>query len=273
MGQRIALAVAASLALSACNGGGGNGLIGSLGNTAYVRMVHGSADGGPVDVQLDGRKIQSNIAYGALTPYTALKAGSHTLTLFKAGNDAGAGIANLTFSVNSGQDVTVVIEGEFHPTYQASGNFGMQAFTEQPFNTPSNGGAVDFHNAAPIAPAPGGLDRQSLQFGYSVDSYPSPNALGPGTPYGGATNPQGLPATALNTPITLYAQSPSTYATTPEQISPSCSFIPCTLPNLSLYFVDGPKAARDPTTPPSNVPPTAKAVFFGAFDGNGLLTQ
>jgi hypothetical protein len=270
--ERAALLLAA-LTLAACNSNHGGSLIGGGSSHAYVRVVHGSPDGGPVDVQVDGTTIQSDIAYGAVTPYTSLAAGSHTMALFVAGNDTGTPLSTLTFSVNDGQDTTVVIEGEHRPTYQATQNFGMQAFVEQPYSTPSGGGAVDVHNAAPIAPATAGLNQGSVQFSFTA--YGNTAAIGSPVSLGQATNPVGLPSNALNIPITIFATSGSTrFTTTPSQIDPSCSGIPCsTAPNLSLYFVDGPTAAVDPTSPPSTISPSARAVFFGAFDANGLLTQ
>lgn len=270
---RATIAAATILALAACNGSTGS-ILGGATNNGYIRVLMGSPDLQPVDVAIDNNVIQSSAAYGNLTTYHSASTGSHTIHLYTPGSDTGAGLYGFTTSINAGSDVTVVITGERNPAPGAP-SVGAQFFVEQPYSTPASGGALNFHNASPYAAAVGGLNLINVPFGYSLNSAPADNQVGTSQPIGGATNPQGLPAAALNTAITLYAVNHTTVTTTPSRISPSCSsnFIPCTTPNLSLYLVDGPAASLTPNAPPAGVALTDKAVLFGAFDGNGLLTQ
>lgn len=271
--RTLAVACAAAISLAACNGSAGS-ILGGATNNGYVRVLMGSPDLQPVDVAIDNNVIKSSAAYGNLTTYHSASTGAHTIYLYTPGNDTGAGLYSFTLSVNAGSDVTLVVTGEKSPA-PGGGPIVAETFVEQPYNTPATGGALDFHNASPFSAAALGLNQPNVQFGYSLNTAPANNPLGAPQPAGGATNPQGLPGSATNTPITLYAVNNATITTTPGQISPSCSTnqIPCTTPNLSLYLVDGPAASLSPTTPPAGIPLSAKAAFFGAFDGNSLLTQ
>lgn len=280
--SRIARTAAALLfagSLAACNGGASS-VIGGVTNNAYVRVLHGSPDAGSLDIALDSASnfIKSGAVYGNLTTYQQVKPGSHTLYVFANGQDTGTGIIPpITFSVNGSSDTTVVLSGEMHPSYQTAANFGATIFTEQPYSVPSGGAAVVFHNAAPFAAAALGLNTSNVQFGYSINSAPANNPLGNPQSLGGFTSIQaaGLPSAALNTPITFYGVNNATVTVMPGQINSSCSNnqVPCTAPGLSLYLVDGPAASLTPKAPTGYWSPTAKAVFFGAFDANGLLTQ
>lgn len=276
---RAAIVVAFAASLTACNGSSGS-ILGGISNNAYVRVLHGSPDAGSLDIALDSASnvIKSGAVYGNLTTYQQVKAGSHTLYLFANGQDTGTGIVSpITFSVNGGSDTTVVLSGEMHPSYQTAANFGATIFAEQPFSVPSGGAAVVFHNAAPFAAAALGLNASSVQFGYSIDASPANNSMGNPQSLDGMTSMQtaGLPTAALNTPITFYGVNTATVSVKPSQISTSCTNnqVPCTAPGLSLYLVDGPAASLTPNAPAGYWSPTAKAVFFGVFDGNGLLTQ
>jgi hypothetical protein len=271
--RTIAVACVAALSLVACNGSTSS-ILGGATNNGYIRVLMGSPDLQAVDVAIDNNVIQPNATYGNLSTYHSARTGSHTIYLFTPGNDTGTGLYSFTMSVNAGSDVTVVISGEKSPV-PGAGPIVAKAFVEQPFSTPATGGALDFHNASPFSAAALGLNQATVQFGYSLNSAPANNPVGAPQPVGGATNPQGLPSSATNTPITLYAVDNATVTTTPGAISAACSNnqIPCTTPNLSLYLVDGPAASLAPNTPPAGIPLGAKAAFFGAFDANALLTQ
>jgi hypothetical protein len=271
--RTLAVACVAAISLAACNGSTSS-ILGGATNNGYIRVLMGSPDLQPVDIAIDNNVIQPNAAYGNLTIYHTASTGSHTIYLYTPGSDTGTGLYSFTTSVNAGSDVTLVVTGEKAPA-AGGGPIVAETFVEQPYSTPSGGGALDFHNASPFSAAAAGLAQANVQFGYSLNSAPANNAVGAPQPVGGGTNPQGLPSASTNTPITLYAVNSATITTTPSQIAASCTTnaIPCTTPNLSLYLVDGPAASTAPTTPPSGVSPTAKAAFFGAFDGNSLLTQ
>jgi hypothetical protein len=258
----------AVLALAACNGTSSSSPF-FPSNSSYVRIAHGSPDAGTVAVQIDGTAVQSALTYGTMSSYASLKTGAHTLKVLRSGS--GKTLTSATFSTNAGQDTTVVITGERHPTYASKSNLGVRVFTEQPFNTPSGGAAVNYHNAAPAMQ--GALNLLRVPFGYSLDSAPGNNHLGTSQSFGGATNPQGLPSSALNTPITLFAKNFKAFTITPGDAMSGCTGMPCNgQGNLSLYLVDGRGASRTPT---SNYPPYfgrhSKADFIGTFDGNGLI--
>jgi hypothetical protein len=270
MKLRFLFAAAAAMILSACNGSSSSSPF-FPSNTSYARVVNGSPDAGAVDVQIDGSIVQSNLAYGTMSAYSSLKVGSHTMNVFRAGNDSGKPVATSTFSLNAGQDTTVVLTGERHPSYGGKPNVALQVFNEQPYNTPSGGAAVNFHNASQIAGED--LHMTRVQFGYSLTATPANNALGTTQSYGGATGPVGLPSAALNTAITFYAKRHNSgYTITPGDAMAGCTGVPCNgQSNLSLYFIDGPAASTSPSTYPSYFRPHSKADFVGVFDGNGLV--
>jgi hypothetical protein len=276
--RRVALLASlsvATIALTACNGAASS-IVGGASGNGFIRVLDGSPDAGNVDIAIDNNVILSNASYGSLTRYASVTGGdSHVIHIYTAGTDSGNGIYSGSVSDNAGSDYTVVLSGEVHPSYQASPNIGFITFQEQPYNTPTGGGAIGFHNASPFADAATGLNSTNVQFGYSLNNAPADNPIGAVQPLDGQTNPQGLPSNALNTPITLYAVNNATVTATPGQISGQCANnqIPCTTSSLSLYLVDGPAASLTPATPPTGISLTAKGAFFGAFDGNGLLTQ
>ena len=270
MKSRSLAAAAAVVLLSACNGSTSSSPF-FPSNSSYVRIAHGSPDSGPVDVQIDGSVVQSNLLYATMSTYVKINTGGHTVNLFKAGQDSGKALATTSFSTNSGTDTTVVVTGERNPGYGGKKTLGLRIFTEQPYTTPSGGAAVNFHNAAPMAPY--GLHMNTIPFGYSLDATPANNPLGTRQPYGGSTNPQGLPSSALNAAITFYAKNYKSYTITPGDAMPGCTGMPCNgQSNLSLYLIDGPAAASSPPTGyPKYFSATDKMDFIGVFDGNGLI--
>lgn len=263
-------AAVAAMALSACNGTSSSSPF-FPSNSSYTRVVNGSPDAGSVDVLVDGTTIQSNLAYGTMSSYSKLGVGSHTMHVYRSGNDAGKPLASANFSLNGGQDTTVVLTGERRPAYGGNSNVALQVFNEQPYNTPGGGAAVNFHNASQIAGTH--LHMTHVQFGYSLTGTPSNNALGTPQSYGGATGPVGLPSNALNVAIAFYARRHNSgYTITPGDAMSGCTGMPCNgQSNLSLYFIDGPGASRSPSTYPSYFPPKSKADFVGVFDANGLV--
>ncbi len=271
--------VALTAALSACNGSAGSVLGGIGSNNGYIRVINGSPDVGTVDVLIDGNIKGQGLAYGGVGAYNAFAPGTHTVNVFPAGSDTGTPLATGTVGTNSGFDYTVVVTGEQHPSYQTQPDLAVQAFTEQPYSTPSGGSAINFHYTSPYAASATGLNAASIQFGYSLDSAPANNAVGTPIGIGTATNPVGLPSSALGTPITLYAIDHATgITTTPSRINAAgCATdsLPCaSAPNLSLYLVDGPAASTQPSgTLPAGISASDKAAFIGLTDANGLLTQ
>lgn len=268
--------------LAGCNGSSSNplGPIGNLGpggNNAQIRFVNGSPDAGAVQIFVDNQQqFCSNgatgtgcaVSYGQVTTYALnLGAGQHSIVL-KDQNGNAITIPSGTLSVNSGFRYSVVLTGELHPSYGGTPNLGLTTFTDQPFNTPGGGAAVNFHYASTYMAA---TNSSPLQFGYFTNNNPAGAApLGSTDAFGSETTPQGIPASALNVPITFFAGTAAGGpAVTPSQIDSSkCSSnaLPCSTGNLSLYLIDGPAASTAPVTPPSGISSSAKAVFVGVFD-------
>jgi hypothetical protein len=264
-------AAIATVALAACGGSSSTNTF-FPGGSSFVRIAHGSPDAGRVDIAIDSSIVRSNLAYATMTGYGGIGVGGHTMSVFPRGRDTGRALARTTFSTNSGQNTTIVLTGERFPTYRARPNLGLRVFAELPFNTPGGGAAVNYHHAAPAVLD--ALHLHEVSFGYSLDSSPGNNALGIARGFGSATGPQGLPSSALNVPITLYAKDYKAFRITPADAMPGCTGMPCSggQSNLSLYLIDGPGASRRPTSDyPHYFKRHSKAEFIGVFDGNGLI--
>jgi hypothetical protein len=284
-GVRLALLagfVALAGGLTACNGSS-NALgpisgLGPGGNSAQVRFVNGSPDAGPVQVFLDNQQqfctngatgTGCAISYGQVTTYAVnLSAGPHAIVL-KDQNGNTISVSTGTVSVNNGARYSLVLTGELHPSYGGgTPNLSLTTFTDQPFNTPSGGAAVNFHYASPYMAS---SNPSPLQFGYFYNNNTSTGGtLGQTVSFGSETLPQGITNTAaLNVPIAFYAGSPTGVTVTPSQIDSSkCSSnaMPCSTGNLSLYLIDGPAASTSPVTPPPGTSSSATSTFVGVFD-------
>lgn len=250
--------------------------LGPGGNAAKVRFVNGSPDAGSVQVFIDNQQqfctngstgTGCAISYGQITTYAVnLNAGQHAI-VFKDQNGNAITLPSGTLSVNNGATYSIVLTGELHPSYTGTPTLALTTFTDQPFNTPSGGAAVNFHDAsaymAHTNPSP-------LQFGYFINNNPAQTtAVGQTVAFGSETTPQGIASTALNVPITFFAGSATGATITPSQInSSSCASnaLPCSTGNLSLYLIDGPAASSAPVTPPSGVSAGATTIFVGTFD-------
>lgn len=283
-GVRLALlagVLALAGGLTGCNGSSSNplgpiGNFGPGGNNAQVRFVNGSPDAGPVQIFIDNNQqfcangasgAGCSVSYGQVTTYAVnLSAGQHSIVL-KDQNGNQITIPSGTVSVNSGFRYSVVLTGELHPSYGGgTPNLGVTTFTDQPFNTPSGGAAVNFHYASTYMAA---TNSSPLQFGYFLNNNPATAApLGSTDAFGSETTPQGLPSAALNVPISFFAGSATGPTATPGQISTSCgsNSMPCSTGNLSLYLIDGPAASTSPVTPPAGISSSAHAAFVGTFD-------
>jgi len=69
--------------------------------SAFVRLVHGVPGAGPGTLVADGRQYASNVAYGQVSNYYQIPAGSHTFEL--AGTDA-----TVTVNVASGEIYSIL---------------------------------------------------------------------------------------------------------------------------------------------------------------------
>jgi hypothetical protein len=212
-----------------------------------------------------------SVGYGQATAYAVnLNPGNHAIIL-KDANGNQVTIPSSNIGVNSGFKYSIILTGELHPSYSSSPTLQIVTTTEQPYNTPSGGAAVNVHYASPYVQA---TNPGSVQFGYTLNNTATANTLGQPIGFGTETTPQGLPNTALNAPISFFAISPTSGITaTPNAFSTKCSTntFPCDTGNLSLYLVDGPAASTSPVAGPypSGVSASTHAFFIGAFDNNG----
>jgi hypothetical protein len=283
-GVRLALLagiIALAGGLTGCGGGSSNPLgpitgLGPGGNNAQVRFVHGSPDAGPIQVFIDNQQqfctngntgSACSLSYGSVTTYAVnLGAGQHAIVL-KDQNGNSISIPSSTLSVNAGTRYSIVLTGELHPSYAGAPNLSVTVFHDQPFNTPSNGAAVNFHYASTYLAAKTG--SIPLQFGYFINNNPgTATSVGQTVSFGGETTPQGIQSPGLNVPITFFAGSATGATITPSQISSSCASnaLPCGTGNLSLYLIDGPAASTSPTAAPANISGSATSAFVGTFD-------
>lgn len=276
-GAAFAAAALFGVSLSACNGGA-NSVPGVGTSSGYFRFVNGSADAGAVDLYIDGQHIMGpgangSIPYGGVTAFNKFSVGAHQIVINAAGTQtpiSGIPSSALSQSVNGASYETLALVGEEHPT-NAADTLNVLLYNDTTFSTPSGGMAVDFHNAAPVTGA------ASTQFGYYYINTPSTTGtLGTPIAVGAATQPQGLPGSALNANIQVgfYGGSPATYAVTPSQIDPTgcaANTLPCNSGSLSLYLIDGPAASTSPTAGPypQGITASSTAGFVGIFDANG----
>jgi hypothetical protein len=93
-------------------------------NNAFVRVVHASPGAGTVDVFVDGGKLLSDFAFGTVTGYVNLPAGSHEIKVAPAGKGAGSAVITQTVSVEAGVPYTVAAIGT------TSTGFSLAAFAD-----------------------------------------------------------------------------------------------------------------------------------------------
>src|SRR5579883_3152374 len=96
----------------------------SKADNAMVRVVHASPDAGTVDVYVDGTKLLSNFAFGTITNYVSVPAGSHEIKVAPAGQGIGAAVISQSVSVTGGMAYTVAAIGT------KSEGFGLTAFVD-----------------------------------------------------------------------------------------------------------------------------------------------
>ena len=72
-------------------------------DTSQVRFVQAVSFLSPVDVEIDGTRVYTDVAYGGVTSYTVLSAGTHTVTVH-----AGARTLVEVVELTGGIDATVI---------------------------------------------------------------------------------------------------------------------------------------------------------------------
>ncbi len=78
---------------------------------SFVRVLHASPDVGTADVFVDGAKLLSSFAFGAITGYASIPAGPHKVQIALVGKGIGASVITETLSVNPGFAYTVAAIG------------------------------------------------------------------------------------------------------------------------------------------------------------------
>jgi hypothetical protein len=221
---------------------------------AEVRVVHGSPDAGPVTVAVNGSNVLTNFLYGTVTGYISLPAGTYSVTVTTAGGAA----LNASFTLAAGTYYSVVATGELSPAANpGTPNIALTAYVDKPF---SSGSAINFHHAAPVT------GNSGVPFGYALLSDFSNKKLGEET-FGKESGPVALPSSTKGTPLEIFAVSDKDFTLVPNQISPAD--FDDELPSkagadLSVFAVDGPGAAADPTVSGTDV-----VRLIGAFDKAG----
>ena len=78
---------------------------------AFVRVIHASPDVGTADVFVDGAKLLSSFAFGAVTGYAAVPPGPHKVQIALVGKGIGGSVITQTLDVNPGYAYTVAAIG------------------------------------------------------------------------------------------------------------------------------------------------------------------
>ncbi len=91
---------------------------------SFVRIIHASPFVGTADVFVDGSKLLSSFAFGAVTDYATIPPGPHKVQIALVGKGIGASALTETLSVNPGSAYTVAAIGT-----QAS-NLSLQVFVD-----------------------------------------------------------------------------------------------------------------------------------------------
>lgn len=79
---------------------------------AYVRVVHAAPAAPNVDVYIDGAKLLSGFAFGTVTDYVPLAAGSHEIDVTAAGQPASSAVIKQSVTVTAGMNYTVAAIGD-----------------------------------------------------------------------------------------------------------------------------------------------------------------
>src|SRR6266702_5873570 len=78
---------------------------------SFVRIIHASPFVGTADVFVDGTKLLSSFAFGAVTDYATIPPGPHKVQIALIGKGVGAAVISQTLSVSAGIVYTVAALG------------------------------------------------------------------------------------------------------------------------------------------------------------------
>src|SRR6202166_976613 len=83
----------------------------SAASPSFVRVIHASPFVGTADVFVDGSKLLSSFAFGAVTDYATIQPGPHKVQIALVGKGIGASALSETLSVSPGAAYTVAAIG------------------------------------------------------------------------------------------------------------------------------------------------------------------
>jgi Domain of unknown function (DUF4397) len=125
--------------------------------SGWLRFGHFVANEPPVDVNVDGNTIATDVAFRDVTGYVPVNAGSNTVTISAASAGAGSSpIASITATVPSGGAVTVAAFASTGVTSSSTGSVAggitLQVFTDDLSAPPAGDAKVRVIHTIPGAP-------------------------------------------------------------------------------------------------------------------------
>jgi Domain of unknown function (DUF4397) len=118
---------------------------------SFVRVIHASPFVGTADVFLDGKKLLSSFAFGAITGYAAIPPGPHKVQIALVGKGIGAAALSQTLAVSPGVAYTVAATGATAKT------LALKVFVDSNLITPGATKLRVYH----LSPNVGSLDVTS----------------------------------------------------------------------------------------------------------------
>ncbi len=225
-------------------------------SSSFVRIIHASPFVGTADVFLDGKKLLSSFAFGAITDYAAIPPGPHKVQIALVGKGIGAAALTQTLAVSPGIAYTVAATGATATT------LALKVFIDNNFIAPGATKLRVYH----LSPNAGSLDVTS-----------NGNAVVQGVTYMQASRYHVLPvgsytfdvdATSGNTQLPISATLKANTVTSIFVVgmlngNPSLELVPAQVPGLPGL----PGTGSDPyTLPASSQPPVPWSpwLLFGA---------
>ena len=118
--------------------------------STYLRVVHASPDAPAVDVTVDNETVLSDVAFGAVSDYLSLEAGSYNVTI-AAAEDPDTVVFDDQVTFEPRTVTTVAASGEI--SEDANTSFEPVAFEDDAFTPMENESALSIVHLAPDAPA------------------------------------------------------------------------------------------------------------------------
>src|SRR6266481_2882379 len=115
-------------------------------SSAFVRVIHASPYVGTADVFLDGTKLLSSFAFGAVTDYVPLPPGPHKVQIALVGKGIGAAALSQTLAVSPGVTYTVAAVGAT-PT-----SLSLEVFVDDNLLTPGSAKVRVYHLSPDVGP-------------------------------------------------------------------------------------------------------------------------